>query len=97
MLIGGKKQKTNVRFSSVKDFETYINATNVDCDSQDVVFTGWLYEFNRPELIKVNRSLNDRGTEFKPDFVEHTGTSFYIPTSGNCFTKCNNHLPGRNY
>ena len=45
MLIGEIEQKTNIRFKTVDDFETYINAIdNGGYDSEDVIFTGWLYK-----------------------------------------------------
>ena len=53
MLIGEIERKTNVRFKSVDDFETYINDTdNSIYDSDDVIFTGWLYKLNTPEFEK---------------------------------------------
>ena len=64
MLIGEIEQKTNIRFTNVDDLETYINAIDVDYDSEDVIFTGWLYKINTPEFKKVNRSQYGRGTDF---------------------------------
>ena len=44
MLVGEVEQKTNIRFKNVHDFESYINAIdNSGYDSEDVIFTGWLY------------------------------------------------------
>ena len=41
MLIGETEQKTNIRFKSADDFDTYINAIdNGGYDSDDVIFTG---------------------------------------------------------
>ena len=45
MLIGKIEQKTNIRFRNIEDFETYIYAKDVDFDSEDVVFTGWLHHW----------------------------------------------------
>ena len=39
MLIGEIKQKTKIRFTKFEDFETFYNATDVDYNSEDVVFT----------------------------------------------------------
>ena len=48
MLIGEVKQKTNKRFKNVDYFETYIIAiVNGGYDSEDVIFTGLLYEFTK--------------------------------------------------
>ena len=86
ILVGDVEQKTNIRFKNVDDFENYINAID-SCgyDSEDVIFTGWLYKLNTPEFEKVNRSQYGGGTEFKQDIVEYIGNNCYIPTSGNCF------------
>ena len=51
MLIGEIEQKTNVMFKNVDDFETFIHAIdNSGYDSEDVVFTGWLYKLNTPDF-----------------------------------------------
>ena len=51
MLVGEIEQKTNIRFKNVDDFESYINAIdNKGYDSEDVIFTGWLYKLNTPEF-----------------------------------------------
>ena len=93
MLVGEIEQKTNIRFKNVDDFESYINAIdNSGYDSEDVVFTGWLYKLNTLEFKKVNRSQYGRGTDFKQDIVEYIGNNCYIPTSGNCFIKCINYF-----
>ena len=42
MLIGEIEQKTNIRFRKADDFQTYLNAIDVDCKSEDVIFTGWV-------------------------------------------------------
>ena len=98
MLVGEIEQKTNIRFKNVDDFESYINAIyNSGYDSEDVIFTGWLYKLNTPEFKKVNRSQYGRGTDFKQDIVEYIGNNCYIPTSGNCFIKCINHFLKKDY
>ena len=98
MLIGEIEQKTNIRFKNVNDFENYINAIdNVGYDSEDVIFTGWLYKLNTPEFKKVNRSQYGRGTDFKQDIVEYIGNNCYIPTSGNCFINCINYFTKKDY
>ena len=98
MLVGEVEQKTNIRFKNVDDFESYINAIdNSGYDSEDVIFTGWLYKLNTPEFEKVNRSHYGRGTDFKQDIVEYIGNNCYIPTSGNCFIKCINYFTKKDY
>ena len=98
MLVGEVEQKTNIRFKNVDDFESYINAIdNSGYDSEDVIFTGWLYRLNTLEYKKVNRSQYGRGTDFKQDFVAYIGNNCYIPTSGNCFIKCINYFTKKDY
>ena len=90
-LIGEIAQKTNTRCKNVDDFETCNNAIdNGGYDSDDVIFTGWLYNLNTPDFKKVNRSQFGGGSDFKQDFVKYIGKSCYIHTNGNCFMKCIN-------
>ena len=42
MLIGESEQK-NVRFRKFDGFQNYLYAIDVDYDSEDVIFTGWVY------------------------------------------------------
>ena len=89
MLIGKFEKKTNIRFEKVDDFETYINSIDKGAyDSENVIFTGWLYKLNTLEFKKVNRSQYARGIDFKQDIVQFLGNNCYIPTSGNHFIKC---------
>ena len=88
MVIGPVEHKRNIRIRNMDDFESYINAIDIDYDSEDVIFLGWLYKLNTPEFNKVNRSQYGRGTDFKQAIVEYAGKNCYIPTSGNCFIKC---------
>ena len=89
MLVGEIEQWTNIRFENVDDFETYNNAIdNSGYDSDDVIFTGWLYNLKTPEFNKVKRSQYGRGTDFKQDIVEYRGRNCYIPTTCTCFIKC---------
>ena len=73
--------------------ENYMNAIDVDYDSEDV-FTGWLYKLKTHEFSKVNRSRYGRSTVFKQHLVEYTGNNFYNSTIGNYFIKCFNYLTG---
>ena len=78
--------------------ETYNNAKhNSGYDSEDVIFTGWLYKLNTPQFKRINRSQYGRGTDFKQDIVEYIGNNCYIPTSGNCFIKCINYFTKKDY
>ena len=40
MIIGTVEHKTNIRFEKMDDFESYINAKDIDYDSENVTFTG---------------------------------------------------------
>ena len=98
LLVGELEQKTNIRFKNVDDFESYFNAIdNSGYDSDDVIFTGWLYKLNTPEVRKVNRSQYGRGTDFKQDIFEYISNNCYIPISGNCFIKCINYFTKKDY
>ena len=98
ILIGEKEQKTKIRFENVDDFETYINAIDfVSYDSDDFIFTGWLYKVNTPEFKKVSRSQFGKGTDFEQDIAEDHGKNVYIPKSGTCFIKCINYFTKNDY
>ena len=44
MIIGPMEHKTNIRFENMDVFERYINAIDVDYDSEDVTFTAYVYK-----------------------------------------------------
>ena len=56
MIIGPVKHKTNIRFKNMDDFERYINAIDIHYDSEDVIFTGYVYKLNTPQFKIVKRS-----------------------------------------
>ena len=98
MLFGEVEQNPIFRFKNTDDFENDFNAIdNGGYDSEDVIFTGWLYKLNTPEFKKVNRSQYARGTDFKQYIVEHIGNNCYSPTSGNCFIKCMKYFTKKDY
>ena len=98
MLIGKIEQKTILRFQIVDDFETYLNALDkCGYDSDNNILTGWLYKLNTSEFNRINRSQYGRGTDFKQDIVEYTGSNCYFPKNGNCFLKFISHLTGKDY
>ena len=96
MLIGEIGQETTNRFKNNEDLETYINAIDVDFDSEDVFLQDGCMK-KTSEFNEVNRLENGRSTDFKQDIVENTGKNCYIHTSGNCFIECINPLTGRVY
>ena len=56
MITGPIELKTNMRFEIMGDFDTYINAIDIDYDSGDVIFTGYIYKLNTPQFNVVRRS-----------------------------------------
>ena len=97
MIIGPIEHKTNIRFKNMDDFERYINAKDVDYDSEDVTFIGYVYILNTPHLKIVRRSAYGRGTTYMQEIVEYHGQNCYIPTSGMCFIKCINYFTKKDY
>ena len=97
MIIGATKHKTNIRFKNMDDFENYINAIDVDYDSEDVTFTGYVYKLNTTHFKVVKRSAYGKGTNYMQEIVEYHGQNCYIPTSGMCFIKCINYFTKKDY
>ena len=96
LIIGHIGHKTIIRFEKMDDFESYINAIDVDNDSEDVTFTGHVYKLNTPQFNVVKRSAYGKGTNYMQT-VEYHGQNCYIPTSGICFIKCNNYFTKEDY
>ena len=97
MIIGPIEHKRNIRFENMNDFENYINAIDIDYDSEDVTFTGYVYKLNTPQFKVVKRSAYGRGTNYMQEIVEYHGQNCYIPTSGMCFIKCINYFTKKDY
>ena len=97
MIIGFVEHKTIIRFKNMDDSENYINAIDVDYDSEDVTFTGYVYKLNTPHFKVVKRSAYGKGTNYMHDIVEYPGQNCYIPTSGMCFIKCINCFTKKDY
>ena len=97
MIIGPIEHKTNIRFKNMDDFENYINAIDVDYDSEDVTFTAYVFKINTPHFKVVKRSAYGRGTNYMQEIVEYHGQNCYIPTSGMCFIKCINYFTKKEY
>ena len=86
MVIGPIKHKTNIRFKNIHDFESYINAIDIEYDAEDVIFNGYVYKINTPPFNRVNSYQYGRGTDFRQGILEYKGNNCYIPTSGHFFT-----------
>ena len=97
MIIGPVEHKTNIRFKNMDDFENYIKAIDVDYDSEDVTFTGYVYKLNTPHFKVVKPSAYGRGTNYMQEIVEYHGQNCYIPSSGMCFIKCINRFTKKDY
>ena len=70
MIIGPIEHKTKIIFEKMDDFESYINAIDVDYDSEDVTFTGYVYKLNTPQFNVVKGSAYCKGTNFMQENVE---------------------------
>ena len=79
------------------DFESFINAIDIDHDGEDVTFTGYVYKLNTTQFNVVTRSAYGRGTNYMQEIVEYHGQNCYIPTSGKCFIKCINYFNKKDY
>ena len=97
MIIGTIEHKTNIRFKNMDDFERYINAIDIDYDSEDVTFTGYVYKLNTPHFKFVKRSAYGKFTNYTQEIVEDHGQNCYIPNSGMCFIKCINYFTKNDY
>ena len=60
MFIGLVERKTIIRFKRMVDFESYINAKDSNCDSEDVAFAGYVYKINTPQFKFLNEVLMPR-------------------------------------
>ena len=97
MIIGPVEHETNIRFKNMDDFEKYINAIDIDYDSEDVTFNGYVYKLDTPPFKVVKRSAYGRGTNYMQEIIEYHGQNCYIPTSGMCFIKCINRFTKKDY
>ena len=94
--INGIKRKTNMRFRSIKDFESYIEKIDDNYDGEDVIFEGQSIEYDVPDCKPVKRSIYGKGTNYLSDIAEYRNNCF-IPTGNNCFLKCFNYLTDKDY
>ena len=77
MIIGPVEHKTNIRFKIMDDFERYINTIDIDYDSEDVIFTGYVYKLDTPQFKVVKRSAYGKGTNYMQEIVEYKGQNLY--------------------
>ena len=56
------------------DFERYIIAIDIDYDdSEDVIFSGYVYKLDTPQFKVVKRSAYRKGTNHMQEIVEYCG------------------------
>ena len=97
LTIIGTTRKTNMRFRSVKDFDSYIEKVDDKYDGDEVIFTGDSIEYAQEEFQPVKRSNYGKGSNHLKDIEEYHGTNCFIPTGNNCFLKCINYLTDKDY
>ena len=95
--IGPVKQKTNIRFRNMDDFESYINAIDVDYDSADVTLTGYVYKLHAPQFKFVKRIAYVKGTNYLEKVIDYHGQNCSIPIFGMHFIKCIKYFTERDY
>ena len=71
MVIGPVERKTNIRYGNMDDFESFINAIDVDYDSEDVTVTAYVYKLNTLQFKVVKRSAYAKGTNYMKEIVEY--------------------------
>ena len=79
--VGFAKHKVNNRIRNIDDFESYINAIDIENDSGHVAFTGYVYEINTPQFNIVKRSVYPKGANYMQEIVAYRGQSCYLLTS----------------
>ena len=97
MNIGPFELKINIRFKIMDDFRSYINAIDIDYDSEDVTFTVYINKLKTPQFKVVKRSAYGKGANCMQKIVEYRGQNCYIPTSGMCFIKCIEYFTKNDY
>ena len=81
MIIGHIDHTTNIRFKSMDDIESFINAMDIDYDSEEATFNGYVYKLNTAEFNVVKRSAHIKDAKYMQEIVEYRGQNCYIPTS----------------
>ena len=84
VIIGPIEHKTIIRYKLMDVFENYKNKIDVNYDSEDLTFTGYVHKINTPLFKVVERSAYSKCTNYMQENVEYHGRNCYIPTSGMC-------------
>ena len=54
--IADQTRETQIRFRNIDDVESYLNAIDQDCESEDAIFNGYFYRIHTTQFNLVNRS-----------------------------------------
>ena len=73
MIIGPFEHKTNIRFKNMDDFESFIDAIDIEYDGEDVTFIGYVYKLKTRQLNFVGRSAFAEGTNYMKVISEYYG------------------------
>ena len=91
----GIKEKTNLHFKNMNDFESYFEKIDLKNDGEDVVFEGHTFQLTQPDFKPIEWSNYGKGCNHLFDIEEYFGMKCYIATGRNCFVKCINYLTGK--
>ena len=56
--VGNQIRQTRIRFRTIDENESYINAIDQDYDTKDAFLNGYTFKINSPQFKKVNREVN---------------------------------------
>ena len=70
-IIGPVEHKTNIRFKKMDEFESYINAIDIEYDGGGVTFTGYFYNLNTPQFNVVKRSAYGESSNYMQEIDEY--------------------------
>ena len=72
-IIGSIDHKTNISLKKMDHFESYIDAIDVEYDSEDVTFTGYVYKINTFQFKKIMRFQYGKGVKYMQKIVVYHG------------------------
>ena len=80
--LGAQISKTHIRFRSMDDLESFINAIDKVYEAEDAIFNGYNYKINNPQFNLVKRSQYGNGCDFKHQIIEYRCVNCFIPSKG---------------
>ena len=84
---GDHIRQRRIRYRNDNEFESYIISIYQVYESDNAIFSGYIYKFNTLQVKIVKRSKYGNGCGFKHQFIEYHGNNCYIPFNGYCFIK----------